>query len=167
FIPLLDMNVLVGSILGGSFLSLCLYSGVGAVEAYCEKSSRANKFGYGHTGLFGSITGGSIALICGIMFVKNPFSIFWICSISALLLGVIFWSIKVKKLSYQKDDNVQEEKDFVNKESIFKLFKNKSFWGLCLLIVGSASLYDVFDQQFPNYFIRFFDNASSGETLFS
>src|SRR5699024_12154766 len=86
---------------------------------------------------------------------------------SALLLGVIFWSIKVKKLSYKKDDNVQEEKDFVNKESIFKLFKNKSFCGLCLLIVGIASLYDVFDQQFPNYFIRFFDNASSCETLFS
>lgn len=35
------------------------------------------------------------------------------------------------------------------------------------MIIGSASLYDVFDQQFPNYFIRFFDDASSGETLFS
>src|SRR5699024_7717830 len=68
FIPLLDMNVLVGSILGGSFLSLCLYSGVGVVEAYCEKSSRANKFEYGHTRLFGSIAGGSFAFIGGIMF---------------------------------------------------------------------------------------------------
>lgn len=167
FIPLLDMNVLMGSIIGGSFLSLCLYSGVGVVEAYCEKSSRANKFEYGHTRLFGSLAGGSFAFIGGIMFIKNPFSIFWVCSVSALLLGVILWSIKVKKLNYQKDDNVQDEKDFVNKESIFKLFKNKSFWGLCLLIIGSASLYDVFDQQFPNYFIRFFDDASSGETLFS
>ena len=35
------------------------------------------------------------------------------------------------------------------------------------MIIGSASLYDVFDQQFPNYFIRFFDDTSSGETLFS
>lgn len=35
------------------------------------------------------------------------------------------------------------------------------------MIIGSASLHDVFDQQFPNYFIRFFDDTSSGETLFS
>ena len=30
FIPLINMNVLLGSVLGGSFISLCLYSGVGS-----------------------------------------------------------------------------------------------------------------------------------------
>lgn len=38
---------------------------------------------------------------------------------------------------------------------------------MCLLIIGSASLYDVFDQQFPNYFVKFFTNQSNGESLFS
>ncbi|MGO1990056.1 oligosaccharide MFS transporter [Mammaliicoccus vitulinus] len=167
FIPLLETNVFLGSVIGGSFISLCLYSGVGVVESYCEKSSRANGFEYGHTRLFGSLAGGAFAFIGGIMFVHNTNSIFWICSISAILLGIILWSIKVKKLNYQKNDNIKNEKEYVNKDSIFKLFKNKSFWGLCLLIIGSASLYDVFDQQFPNYFVQFFPDSSTGESLFS
>ncbi|PTI74431.1 hypothetical protein BU064_12415 [Staphylococcus succinus] len=167
FIPLLELNVFLGSIIGGSFISLCLYSGVGVVESYCEKSSRANGFEYGHTRLFGSLAGGAFAFAGGIMFVHNANSIFWICSISALLLGILLWSIKVKKSDDQKNDDSQNEKSNVNKESIFELFKNKSFWGLCLLIIGSASLYDVFDQQFPNYFVQFFPDSRTGETLFS
>lgn len=167
FIPLLELNVFLGSIIGGSFISLCLYSGVGVVESYCEKSSRANGFEYGHTRLFGSLAGGAFAFTGGIMFVHNANSIFWICSISALLLGILLWSIKVKKSDYQKKDDSQNEKPNVNKESIFEIFKNKSFWGLCLLIIGSASLYDVFDQQFPNYFVQFFPDSRTGESLFS
>lgn len=73
----------------------------------------------------------------------------------------------MKKSDDQKNDDSQNEKSNVNKESIFELFKNKSFWGLCLLIIGSASLYDVFDQQFPNYFVQFFPDSRTGETLFS
>lgn len=167
FIPLINMNVLLGSVLGGSFISLCLYSGVGVVESYCEKSSRANNFEYGHARLFGSIAGGSFAFIGGIMFVKQPNSIFWVCTIAALLLGIILWSVKVNAFEYQKDDKTKNERAYVNKNTILKLFKNKSFWGLCLLIIGSASLYDVFDQQFPNYFVKFFTNQSNGESLFS
>lgn len=167
FIPLLEANVFWGSVIGGSFISLCLYSGVGVIESYCEKSSRANGFEYGHTRLFGSLAGSASAFIGGIMFVQNSNSIFWICSISAILLGIILWTIKIKKFDYQKYDVIQNEKEYVNKETIFKLFKNKSFWGLCLLIIGSASLYDVFDQQFPNYFVQFFPDSNSGESLFS
>lgn len=167
FIPLLNMSVFIGSVLGGSFISLCLYSGVGVVEAYCEKSSRANSFEYGHARLFGSIAGGTFAFIGGIMFVQQPNSIFWVCTTAAILLGIILWSIKVKAFDYQKDDSTKNEKEYVNKNTILELFKNKSFWGLCLLIIGSASLYDVFDQQFPNYFVKFFSEQSSGESLFS
>lgn len=76
FIPLLELNVFLGSIIGGSFISLCLYSGVGVVESYCEKSSRANGFEYGHTRLFGSLAGGAFAFAGGIMFVHNANSIF-------------------------------------------------------------------------------------------
>ncbi|RIP33216.1 MFS transporter [Staphylococcus gallinarum] len=167
FIPLLNMNVFMGSVLGGAFISLCLYSGVGVVESYCEKSSRANQFEYGHTRLFGSVAGGTFAFVGGVMFVQQPNSIFWVCSIAAILLGIILWSIKVKAFDYQKDESTENEREYVNKYTILELFKNKSFWGLCLLIIGSASLYDVFDQQFPNYFVKFFENQSSGESLFS
>ncbi|WP_079476721.1 oligosaccharide MFS transporter [Marinococcus halophilus] len=167
FLPLLGFNVAFGSIVGGAFLSLCLYSGVGVVEAYTERSSRANDFEYGHARLFGSLAGGVFAFVGGIMFVRDPFSIFWICTFSAVLLGVLLWMVRVKKLDYQKDETVKDETAYVNKESILQVFKRKSFWGLCLLIIGSASLYDVFDQQFPNYFVSFFSEPSNGESIFS
>lgn len=167
FLPLLNFNTFLGGIAGGTFLSLCLYSGVGVVEAYTERSSRANNFEYGHARLFGSLAGGAFAFIGGILFVRDPDSIFWICTFSAILLGILLWTVKVNKLDYQKDDTVKDEKSYVNKDSILSVFKNKSFWGLCLLIIGSASLYDVFDQQFPNYFVSFFPDPSNGESLFS
>src|SRR5699024_7468151 len=136
-------------------------------ESYTERSSRANNFEYGHARLFGSLAGGLFAFIGGIMFVRNPFSIFWVCTFSAILLGILLWMVKVKKLDYQKDDAVKSEKSYVNKFSILNALKKRSFWGLCLLIIGSASLYDVFDQQFPNYFVSFFTDEANGESLFS
>ncbi|SFP30939.1 oligosaccharide MFS transporter [Salibacterium halotolerans] len=177
FIPLLQFNVVFGSIAGGAFLSLCLYSGVGVVEAYTERSSRASNFEYGHARLFGSLAGGAFAFIGGIMFVREPFSVFWVCTISGILLGILLLMVNVRKLDSQRkenepvdtgsEDTKKDEGSHVNKDSILSVFKKRSFWGLCLLIIGSASLYDVFDQQFPNYFVSFFPDEANGESIFS
>ncbi|WP_347834892.1 MFS transporter [Gracilibacillus sp. JCM 18860] len=35
------------------------------------------------------------------------------------------------------------------------------------MMIGIATMFDVFDQQFPNYFASFFDDASRGELVFS
>ncbi|MFC7394039.1 oligosaccharide MFS transporter [Scopulibacillus cellulosilyticus] len=167
FIPLLNINPIFGAAVGGAFLSLCLNGGVGVVESYIERSSRANKFEYGHVRLFGSLAGGTAAFIGGIMFVRNPYSIFWASTCSAIILGLLLWMVRIKKLDYQKDERVKDESEYVNKDNILKVFKKKSFWGLCLLIIGSACMYDVFDQQFPNYFASFFTHKSAGESFFS
>ena len=167
FIPLLHINTLFGTLVGGAYLSLCLNGGVGVIESYIERSSRANHFEYGHVRLFGSLAGGTAAFIGGLMYVRNPFSVFWASTCSAILLGVLLWAVRVKKLDYEKTQNSDDESAYVNKEHIFKVFKQKSFWGLCLLIIGSACMYDVFDQQFPNYFASFFTHKAEGESFFS
>ncbi|MCI1858368.1 MAG: oligosaccharide MFS transporter [Sporolactobacillus sp.] len=167
FIPLLKVNTVFGAVMGGIFLSLCLNSGVGVVESYIERSSRANHFEYGHVRLFGSLAGGTASFIGGLMFVRNPFSIFWAGSVSAIILGLLLWAVRIRKLDYEKHETATEEKAYVNKENIAKVLKGKSFWGLCILIIGSACMYDVFDQQFPNYFASFFQVKSAGETFFS
>lgn len=77
FLPLLEMNAIFGAIVGGAYLSLCLNGGVGVVEAYIERSTRASNYEYGHVRLFGSLAGGTAAFIGGIMFVRNPYSIFF------------------------------------------------------------------------------------------
>ncbi|WP_160725079.1 oligosaccharide MFS transporter [Bacillus sp. USDA818B3_A] len=169
FIPLLQMNAIFGAIVGGAYLSLCLNGGVGVVEAYIERSTRVNNYEYGHVRLFGSIAGGTAAFIGGIMFVQNPFSIFWASTCSAILLGVLLWALRVNK---EDDGGVKSaaakvEEPPVTKKSMMNVFKNKSFWGLCLIIIGSATMFDVFDQQFPNYFASFFGDQSEGELVFS
>lgn len=168
FIPLLQINAIFGAVVGGAFLSLCLNGGVGVVEAYIERCTRQNNYEYGHVRLFGSLAGGTAAFIGGIMFVRNPYSIFWACTVSAIILGVLLWALRVKN----EDSNTPEidkesEENPVTKENILNVFKDRSFWGFCIMMIGIATMFDVFDQQFPNYFTSFFDNSSRGELVFS
>ncbi|SFL59203.1 MFS transporter, OHS family, lactose permease [Gracilibacillus orientalis] len=170
FIPLLQINAIFGAIVGGAYLSLCLNGGVGVVEAYIERSTRENNYEYGHVRLFGSLAGGTAAFIGGIMFVKNPYSIFWACTISAIILGVLLWTLRVKKedkTTDQASETTEEEETPVTKENIINVFKNRSFWGFCIMMIGIATMFDVFDQQFPNYFASFFNDSSRGELVFS
>ncbi|UOQ48627.1 oligosaccharide MFS transporter [Gracilibacillus caseinilyticus] len=171
FIPLLEINAIFGAVVGGAYLSLCLNGGVGVVEAYIERSSRASNYEYGHVRLFGSLAGGTAAFIGGIMFVQNSYSIFWACSISAVVLGILLFVLRVDKDSYGEDNSEEtdekEEETPVTKENIMNVFKNRSFWGFCIMMIGIATMFDVFDQQFPNYFASFFNDASQGELVFS
>ncbi|WP_251552278.1 oligosaccharide MFS transporter [Neobacillus muris] len=169
FLPLLQLNAIFGAIVGGAYLSLCLNGGVGVVEAYIERGTRANHYEYGHVRLFGSIAGGTAAFIGGIMFVQNPYSIFWAGTCSAILLGVLLWALRVKdeEIEGTKSSGTKKKENPVTKENMMNVFKNRSFWGLCLIIIGSATMFDVFDQQFPNYFASFFDEQSRGELVFS
>ncbi|URZ06964.1 Lactose permease [Clostridium felsineum] len=43
----------------------------------------------------------------------------------------------------------------------------KKFWFLALIIIGTACIYDVFDQQFPNYYASFFSSKAVGTSVFS
>ncbi len=163
------MNAIAGAVIGGAFLSLCLNGGVGVVEAYIERSTRASNYEYGHVRLFGSLAGGTAAFIGGIMFVQNPYSIFWACTVSAVILGVLLWALRVKKEEVEKPEvsGKTEEETPITKENIMNVFRNRSFWGFCLIMIGIATMFDVFDQQFPNYFASFFNDAARGELVFS
>ena len=47
FGPLLQYNILVGSIVGGIYLGFCFNAGAPAVEAFIEKVSRRSNFEFG------------------------------------------------------------------------------------------------------------------------
>lgn len=164
FLPLIDANQYVGAIVMGAYLSLCLNGGVSVVEAYNERSSRAYRFEYGHARLFGSIAGATASFVGGIMWAHDQFSIFWAMTFCAGVLAVLLTIVKLP------DDHMAgatEKRESITKEDWLSIFKNRSFWGFCLLIIGSATMYDVFDQQFPNYFASFFNDATQGATFFS
>ncbi len=164
FIPLLDFNIYIGALLGSLYLSYVFFGGVGVVESYIERCSRSNGFEYGRSRLFGSIAGATATFVGGVLFVKDPGSIFWLASASAVVLGILLYTAKVNVSTMGGSQGGSEA---LTKETILSIFKLKNFWMLGLFIVGAACIYDVFDQQFPNYYNQFFDSPSEGTNVFS
>ena len=167
FQELLAFNVYAGALLGSGYLSLCFFGGVGVVESYIEKVSRKNGFEYGHVRLFGSIAGATATFIGGLLYVNNPDSIFWFGSGSAILLCVLLYLARVRTDGSETEVQEQKAAAGINKKDVLQILKMKSFWAFALIIVGTASIYDVFDQQFPNYYVTFFATKEAGIDTFS
>ena len=173
FLPLIKINEILGAIVVGVYLSLCLNGGVGIIEAYNERSSRAYDFEYGHARLFGSLAGATASFVGGFMYAANPSSIFWAMTFCGAVLIVLISLVRVPKEAMEKAEGVKDEQQVeVTGEDFRKIFKDRSFWGFALLIIGSATMYDVFDQQFPNYFSSMYvqqglGTLTQGEALFS
>ncbi|MFP9058880.1 MFS transporter, partial [Enterococcus faecalis] len=66
-------------------------SGSGAVEAYIERVSRANRFEYGKVRVAGCVGWAICASITGVLFGIDPNITFWIASGFALVLGLLLW----------------------------------------------------------------------------
>jgi OHS family lactose permease-like MFS transporter len=177
FLPLIHVNEIAGAIVAGAYLSLCLNGGVGIIEAYNERSSRAYSFEYGHARLFGSLAGATASFVGGFMYSANPSSVFWGMTFCGAVLIVLISLVRVPKDAVERaeglDGDKQDESVKVTREDFARnTWKNRSFWGFVLLIIGSATMYDVFDQQFANYFSGMFvqnhmGTLSQGEALFA
>ncbi|RMI05053.1 MFS transporter [Cellulomonas triticagri] len=173
FQPLIGVNEYLAAVVGGIFLSLCLNSGVGVVEAFSERASRANGYEYGHARLFGSLAGGTAALVGGFLWAANPDSIWWAGTVSAIVLGTLLFVARVPKVAEQAsgadgagDADATAGGTRITKATILGLLRDRSFVGFVVLMFGTAALYDVFDQQFPNYFATFVTSGDA-EVLFS
>lgn len=176
FLPLIKVSEIAGAIVAGIYLSLCLNGGVGIIEAYNERSSRAYNFEYGHARLFGSLAGATASFVGGFMYAANPGSIFWAMTFCGAVLIVLISLVRVPKDAVERAEGVADVKDDkeveVTKSDFAKIFKDRSFWGFALLIIGSATMYDVFDQQFANYFSSMYvqqgmGTLAQGESLFA
>ncbi|MDM5306384.1 MFS transporter [Peribacillus frigoritolerans] len=167
YAPLLKANIVIGAIIGSVYLSAVFNGGVGVVESYIERVSRNNGFEYGRVRLFGSIAGATASLIGGVMFVKNPNSIFWLASGAAVFLAVLLFMAKIEGQDHIKSEGSKDKGNEINKKAVLSIFKIKNFWYLSFLIIGTAAIYDVFDQQFPNYYVQFFSSKEYGTDIFS
>src|SRR5690625_3110145 len=97
FTPLVEINQVLGAIVGGLFLSLTLNAGVGIVETFNERNARANNFEYGHVRLFSSIAGATASLVGGFIWASNPDNIWWAATFSAIVLGVLLLVARTPK----------------------------------------------------------------------
>lgn len=142
FGPLLQYNILVGSIVGGIYLGFCFNAGAPAVEAFIEKVSRRSHFEFGRARMFG-------------------------CVGCALILAVLLFFAKTDAPSSATVANaVGANHSAFSLKLALELFRQPKLWFLSLYVIGVSCTYDVFDQQFANFFTSFFATGEQGTRVF-
>lgn len=165
--PLLQINIFAGALAGGIYLGVVFSSGSGAVEAYIERVSRANRFEYGKVRVSGCVGWALCASITGILFNIDPNITFWIASGFALVLGILLWVSRPEGSNTELViDALGANQRAFSLRTAAELLRMPRFWGFMVYVVGVASVYDVFDQQFANFFKGFFSSPQRGTEVF-
>lgn len=165
--PLLKLNIYLGSIVGGLYIGFVFTGGAPAVEAYVEKVSRASHFEFGRARMFGAIGWAVCASIVGIMFTINNEFVFWMGSAFAVVMAILFYFINPGQGSTSAVlDGLGANKSEFSVKLAAGLLKQPKFWFFALYVIGVACTYDVFDQQFANFFTEFFSSKEEGTRYF-
>ncbi len=126
------------------------------MEAYIERVSRANRFEYGKVRVAGCVGWALCASITGVLFSIDPNITFWIASGFALVLGLLLWLSRPESSnSAQVIEALGANRQAFSLRTAAELLRMPRFWGFIVYVVGVASVYDVFDQQFANFFKSF------------
>ncbi|WP_435930143.1 MFS transporter [Dryocola sp. BD613] len=167
FGPLLQANILLGSIVGGIYLGFIYNGGAPAIEAYIEKVSRRSSFEFGRARLFGCVGWALCASIVGIMFTINNQFVFWLGSGCAAILAILLFIARPEtQPSAEVADSLGVNHSPFSFRLALELLKNRKLWFLSLYVVGVSCTYDVFDQQFANFFTSFFESNQQGTRVF-
>ena len=165
--PLLQYNIYLGALAGGIYLGFVFSGGSGAVEAYIERVSRTNRFEYGRVRVSGCVGWAICASLTGVLFSINPNITFWIASGFAVVLAVLLLLSKPEaSQTAQVMDKLGANSRGFSLKMAAELLTMPRFWGFMLYVVGVASIYDVFDQQFANFFKSFFSSPQKGTEIF-
>ena len=168
FGPLLKFNITLGAIVGGFYLGIVFSGGAPAIEALVEKISRRSGFEFGRSRMFGCFGWAICASFVGIMISKNVNAVYWLCSGFALILLVL---VKIADPAKTSTTDVIEQMGLnkpepFNLKQALDLLRMRKTWFFMLYIVGVACTYDVFDQQFANFFTSFFSSEQVGREAF-
>lgn len=107
------------------------------------------------------------ASIVGIMFTINNQFVFWLGSGCALILAVLLFFAKTDAPSSATVANaVGANHSAFSLKLALELFRQPKLWFLSLYVIGVSCTYDVFDQQFANFFTSFFATGEQGTRVF-
>ncbi|NUF49679.1 oligosaccharide MFS transporter [Gilliamella sp. ESL0250] len=163
--PLLKHSFYIGVIFGSFFLGFGWVAGMGLIDSYCEKISRAFGFEFGQCRTWGCIAYAVGTFIAGILISLNPHLNFW----AASGIGICFMllNLNFKPDLNQSSEAVFQKKDKLSFNEIISVFTLKKFWIFVIYVLGTYSLYNIYDQQlFPVYFTQQFDDINDGYRLY-
>ena len=160
-------NLWLGVIAGGAYMGFVFQAGAPASEAYIERISRLDGFEYGRTRLFGMLGWAICASIAGNLYSSQPNAVFWLGSATAVVLLVLIFLAKTDgNKTVQVVEQLGVNKSPITLKQALKLFSLPRFWALLTYVVGVACVYDIFDQQFGNFFNTFFESKEQGMKFF-
>lgn len=117
--------------------------------------------------MFGCVGWALCASIVGIMFTINNQFVFWLGSGCALILAVLLFFAKTDAPSSATVANaVGANHSAFSLKLALELFRQPKLWFLSLYVIGVSCTYDVFDQQFANFFTSFFATGEQGTRVF-
>ncbi len=162
--PLLLSEFYLGAAVGAVFVALVFLAIAGAIETYIERISRFNGLEYGQIRTWGSLGWAAAAFFTGKLFNINPDLNFWMASVIALvpLAILVFVKIPVSEKATAAF-NSAEKVTFVD---VVKVLKLKDFRNLTIFVFGVASVYVVYDQQFPVHFAAVFPTIEYGNQMY-
>jgi OHS family lactose permease-like MFS transporter len=101
------------------------------------------------------------------LFNINPDIVFWMGSGSAIILIVLLCLAKTESNpTAAVIDSLGANASPFSVKLALGLLANRQFWLLVLYVVGVACIYDVYDQQFANFFKSFFSSQEQGNQIF-
>lgn len=163
--PLLRHHFYIGVVAGSIYLGFGWIAGMGLIDSYCEKISRAFGFEFGQARTWGSIAYACGTFLAGILIAKNPHLNFWAASVVGVFFIILNLTFK-PDMSKASSEGMKTNNPLTMKE-IVTVFKLKDFWIFVIYVLGTYSLYNIYDQQlFPVYFTHLFGNEGEGYQIY-
>ncbi len=164
FSPLLKMNIIAGSLVGGS-TGIVFSSGSGAVEAYIERVSRANRFEYGKVRVAGCVGWALCASITSVLFGIDPNITFWIASGFALVLGLLLWLSRPESSNSAQLSRRWAPIAAFSLRTAAELLRMPRFWGFIVYVVVSPASTTCLTSSSPT-FQKLFASPQRGTEVF-
>ncbi|CAK8740582.1 Lactose permease [Sodalis praecaptivus] len=103
------------------------------------------------------------ASLTGILFSIDPNITFWIASGFAVILALLLFLARPEgNRNAQVLDQLGANRRAFWLKMAAELLVMPRFWAFIVYVIGVASIYDVFDQQFANFFKGFLPAPSRG-----
>lgn len=163
YAPLLNSQFYLGVAVGALFVALVFLAMAGVVETFLERLSRLSKFEFGRLRLWGSLGWASAALFGGLLINLGGEVIFWCASAVSIIPIFILAFIR---FSFPKSDETVSTDSAVKLSDVGLVLKLPSFYCFAIYVLGVATIYTVYDQQFPVFFASLFDDVTFGNSMF-
>lgn len=162
--PLLLTSFPLGVIVGAFYLSLAWYAGIAVSESYCDRFGRLKGFEFGRIRMWGSCGAAVTASFAGMLFNISPVINFTISSIASLIMLAVLVSIKIPESDNTENAVVPSKK--IKMADVRELVTQGKFWRFCFYVAGIVWFMHIAEQQFPRYFISFFNNNKAGTSWY-